>query len=196
MEDQDAAIALMQRYNFALLVTQGTDRPVATHLPFHVTESNGHIRLSAHMAKANPQCKDLDGQEVLVVFSGPHAYISPANYEKEQSVPTWNYVAVHAYGKLKVITDAQDGMQVLEDMILQSEPGYKAQWERLPEKYKRGLYNGIVPVVIEVTTLQAAEKLSQDKSADEHGRIIADLHRYDDAAARELAAYMQQKYGK
>jgi len=193
MHDHDAAVAFMQRHYFALLVTQGTGRPQATHLPFHIFIQDGTIRLSAHMGKANPQWKDFDGRDVLVVFSGPHAYISPANYEKEQNVPTWNYIAVHAYGKVKMIHDAAEGMQVLEEMILQTEPGFKARWEQLSEKYKQGLYNGIVPVVINITELQAVEKLSQNKTAAERSNIIHSLQQYDDHAAHDLAAYMREK---
>jgi transcriptional regulator len=193
MQDHEAAVAFMQRYNFALLVTQGAERPQATHLPFHISVHDGAVRLSAHMAKANPQWKDFDGRDVLIVFSGPHAYVSPANYEQEQNVPTWNYIAVHAYGKVNIITDMQEGMQVLEEMIAQSEPGYKAQWEQLSDKYKHGLYRGIVPITIHITELQAVEKLSQNKTAAERQHIIHSLQQYDDGAAHDLAIYMQAK---
>ena len=193
LEDREAAVAFMKRYNFALLVTPGTEKPQATHLPFHISIQDNAIRLSAHMAKANPQWKDFDRRDVLVVFSGPHAYISPANYEKQQNVPTWNYIAVHAYGKVNMITDMQEGMQVLEEMIMLSEPGYKTQWEQLSEKYKHSLYNEIVPLTINITEIQAVEKLSQNKTASERNNIIHSLQHYDDGAAHELSGYMQEK---
>jgi transcriptional regulator len=92
--DPEAAIAFMKRHPFAVIVSNGAEAPLATHLPFHTSEENGSIVLTAHFAKANPQWKTLS--DVLVIFSGPHAYISPSNYEKEENVPTWNYIAVHA----------------------------------------------------------------------------------------------------
>jgi len=98
IEDRARHITFMREYNFAALVTGTEGRLLATHLPFMVIEDDAGLRLQAHMAKANPQWQDFaEGGEVLVIFSGPHAYISPSLYERKPSVPTWNYVAVHAY---------------------------------------------------------------------------------------------------
>lgn len=183
-------LAFMRRYNFAAVVSFADGAPVATHLPFYVMERNGEIVLTAHFAKANKQCSHLEGQTVLVIFSQPHAYVSPKHYQKEQSVPTWNYVAVHAYGRCNVIRDIAKGMEILEQMILQSEPEYKAQWERLDEQYKERLYSGIVPVEITIDKLEAAGKLSQDKTGEQRERIISALSGSEDSAERDIADYM------
>ncbi|HRI58716.1 MAG TPA: FMN-binding negative transcriptional regulator, partial [Saprospiraceae bacterium] len=106
--EQGDIVDFMRRFNFATIMSQVEGLPFATHLPFVVEESSeGNLRLLAHFAKANPQWKSLEEQTALVIFSEPHAYISPSLYEKEQNVPTWNYVAVHAYGQATLITDEQ-----------------------------------------------------------------------------------------
>jgi predicted FMN-binding regulatory protein PaiB len=103
--------ALMQHFSFATLVTQHEGRPFATHLPFLVEPEHGEQgRLLAHLAKANPQWTDFGpGREALVIFQGPHTYISPSWYETQPSVPTWNYAVVHAYGARRIQTCCGDG---------------------------------------------------------------------------------------
>jgi transcriptional regulator len=181
----------MQAQPFAIIVSTVEGLPVATHLPFHVIVDGPDIILTAHFAKANPQWKSL--AEVLVIFSGPHAYISPTHYEREQNVPTWNYIAVHAYGAAEIVTDRAAGLGILEDLIRQSEPSYLAQWHRLAPEYKAGMFNGIVPFRIRVTKLDAKEKLSQNKKASERTDIITALTEATDHASMELADYMQRR---
>jgi transcriptional regulator len=189
--NQEAAISFMKRYPFAVVVSNGTDAPVATHLPFHISVAGEQIVLTAHFAKANPQWKSLDN--LLVIFSGPHSYISPGNYEKEENVPTWNYIAVHAYGKAELVTDTKEGLAILEEMMQQSEPEYLAQWERLNEDYKRRLYNGIVPFRVHVTRIDAKEKLSQNKTKTERTNIIDWLSKSEDGAAQQIGVLMAEK---
>src|SRR6185503_6830 len=95
--DRQEIISFMQRYSFAAIVTTIDEAPYATHLPFLVKEENNKVILQAHFAKANPQWKEITAKTSLVIFTEPHAYISPSNYETEKVVPTWNYIAVHAY---------------------------------------------------------------------------------------------------
>lgn len=191
LTDRAEVLAFMRRYNFAAIISYADGLPQATHLPFHITEQGGDIVLTAHFAKANKQCATIEGQTVLVIFSSPHAYISPSHYHKEQSVPTWNYMAVHAYGSCEIIKDTAQGLEILEQMIMQSEPAYKAQWEQLDEKYRMGLYKGIVPVTITITKIQAAAKLSQDKTEAQRERIINTLAQSDNTAEKEIAEYMR-----
>jgi transcriptional regulator len=190
--DQTEMIAFMKRYNFGVLVSQQNGVPLATHLPFHVMERDGQVFLTAHFAKANTQWKDIEEQQVLVIFSQPHAYISPVHYNKEQNVPTWNYVAVHAYGKCRRIQEMDKGMEILEQMIDQSEPGYRAQWERLDTLYKSKLYSEIVPFELEITDLKAAAKLSQNKTEGEQRRIINELEESVDSNEQDVAGYMKR----
>lgn len=189
LNEQASILAFMRRYPFATMVTAAAGTPVATHLPFHLKESGEAQVLTAHMARANPQWQAMD--EVLLIFQGPHAYISPKHYEKEENVPTWNYIAVHAYGKATLITDEERGYAILEELMQQSEPKYLAQWERLSPDYKRRLYRGIVPFEITITELQAKHKLSQNKTETEQQHISAALAVAGDSAAADIARYMQ-----
>src|SRR5476649_177662 len=97
-EDPRQVVGFMQRYSFATIVTVKDGTPIATHLPFIIKRQDDKIILSSHFAKANPQSSGINNSSALVIFTEPHAYISPKNYEKEANVPTWNYLAVHTYG--------------------------------------------------------------------------------------------------
>ncbi|MES2702215.1 MAG: FMN-binding negative transcriptional regulator [Bacteroidota bacterium] len=192
-KDQAEIIAFMKRYSFAIVVTHGDDDiPLATHLPFYVYAHNDEVHLTAHFAMGNLQWKGIEDKNVLVIFSQPHAYISPSHYSREQSVPTWNYVAVHAHGKCRVITDTNEGVGILEQMIMQSEPAYKQQWDGLSPEYKAALYKGIVPIDITITKLEAVNKLSQDKSEHERHKIIDTLSSSTDTAEQDIAEYMKK----
>ena len=116
-DDQQEAISFMQRYSFATIVSVKDGVPVASHLPFLVKKIDDKIVLQAHFAKANPQSADISGNNTLVIFTEPHAYISTKNYEKEQNVPTWNYLAVHAYGKCTLLDGEENKAALLKAMI-------------------------------------------------------------------------------
>ena len=191
LTDRAEIIAFMKRYSFATIIT-GTagGRPQATHLPFIVREEAEDIVLSAHFARANPQWQDLS--QVLVIFQGPHAYISPQHYEHTENVPTWNYIAVHAYGTGAIINDPARGFALLEELMQQSEPAFLDQWATLSEKYKQGLYKGIVPFELKVTELQAKHKISQNKTEVERQNIIEALEQDTDQAAHDVAYYMRK----
>lgn len=191
--DRAEIVAFMQRHSFATIITAKEQVPVATHLPFVVTvHDDDTVRLVSHFARANPQWQQVAAHPVLVVFSEPHAYISPTHYDNVQSVPTWNYFAVHAYGHGRLITDAADTFEVLETTINTYEASYRQQWEQLPAEFKTKMAKGIVAFEITVTELQAQKKMSQNKSSAEQQRIIHTLATSEDGAARDLAHYMQQ----
>src|SRR3569833_4421369 len=190
-ERQDI-IAFMQRYSFASIVTVIDGKPEATHLPFLVKEENDKLILRSHFAKANPQAKSITESDSLVIFTEPHAYISPSNYETEKVVPTWNYIAVHAYGKATLLQSIEQKAELLKHTINTFEAGYFKQWEGLPEDYKLKMMNGIVAFEIEVTDLQAKKKLSQNRTGVEKDNIINSLEKSTDTNERELAAYMMQ----
>ena len=192
MEDVAEAVAFMQRYSFATIVTAKDNLPVATHLPFVITQRNGTVFLRSHFARANEQWMQLDSQPVLVIFSEPHAYISPSHYDKEQSVPTWNYLAVHAYGKGTLIHDTAQAYELLEATINTYEPAYQAQWNNLPQDFKMKMVKGIVAFDIEVTDLQGKKKLSQNKTEIEKQRIIDHLSASNNTQEAAIALYMQQ----
>jgi transcriptional regulator len=190
LTDQAELIAFMQRYSFATLLTAAGQVPIATHLPLLVTAHDDELRIAGHMARANPQWHDLEAHPVLVVFNGPHAYISPTHYEQERSVPTWNYVAVHATGRARLVTEPASVLGIMTATITQYEAGYQPQWDRLPPAYQAGLLNGIVAFELTITELQGQQKLSQNKTAGERQRIRETLASSPDQHAREVAAYM------
>jgi len=189
-DNKQEVIAFMQRYSFATIVTVKDGLPVATHLPFLVVQNDDKIILKAHFAKANPQAKDCIDQKALVIFTEPHAYISPKNYEKEENVPTWNYLAVHAYGTCTLLDD-EDKAGLLKDTISNFEKDYLKQWDALTDDYKQKMMKGIVAFEIVVDDLQAKAKLSQNRSEKEQESIINDLSHAQNTVEQETANYMK-----
>lgn len=190
-------VAFMRRYNFATVVSQVEDRPFATHLPFVVeTEDNGKIRLLAHFAKANPQWKNLEGQTALVIFQEPHAYVSPSLYSKELNVPTWNYVAVHAYGQARLITEEAAAFDLLEKQMQTFEKQYLEQWNRLPQDYKNAMVKGITAFEMEVEKLESKWKLSQNKPEKDRENVMAHLLDSEDGSAHQTGEMMRAFYQK
>lgn len=189
IEDEEECVEFMSRYSFATIVTAENNRPTATHLPFVVNYLNGKIVLTAHFAKASPQWKELEKAEVLVIFQQPHAYISPMHYDSEPSVPTWNYVAVHAYGRGEIV----EKPEAIAKLLVQHEPAYLDKWNSYDEEYRRKMFNGIVAFRIYVEKIEGKKKLNQKSSAAERGRIIQALENSGDGAERDLAEYMKKQ---
>ncbi|MBL7826532.1 MAG: FMN-binding negative transcriptional regulator [Saprospiraceae bacterium] len=191
-EDASAALAFMQRFNFATLVSLVDNAPFASHLPFIIEERAGQIWLSVHMAKNNPQGQNLADQQSLTIFSEPHAYVSPSLYEKEQNVPTWNYIAIHAYGRARLIDDETASFRLLEKQIQTYEAAYAEQWQKLSEGYKNAMIKGIVSFEIPVEKLESKWKLSQNKSEKDQETVARHLENSQDTSERTIAAYMRQ----
>lgn len=192
MDNPAEILSFIQRYSFATLITNIDGTPQATHLPFHTEMRGGQLVLTSHLAKANKQWKGISEQQNLVIFSEPHAYISPSHYDSRQSVPTWNYLSVHAYGKANIITEREAVMALLESAIKDYEPTYMAQWNELPETFKYKMANGIVAFEISVTALQGKKKLSQNKTDEERKRIIDTLKKSDDTNVSQIGEYMEK----
>jgi transcriptional regulator len=128
---------------------------------------------------------------VLAVFSGPSAYISPAHYDTKLAVPTWNYIAVHVYGTLKLIDDLAGKDALLKRLIAQHEPGYAEQWRGLPTAYQDKMLNAIVGFRLQVTRWEGKFKLSQNRPAPERRRI-QDAFAEGTANEQALARWMAQ----
>src|SRR5216683_6164567 len=129
VEDRAVALAFMQANPFAILISATDEGPFATHLPILAREIDGQLQLRGHVAKANPHWKSLESdQHPLVIFSGPHAYISPSLYEIRESVPTWNYAAVHVYGSGTVFTEEAQLKQLLLEITTRFDSSYVEQW--------------------------------------------------------------------
>ena len=195
MTDRVEIVEFMRRFSFATIITAKDNLPVGTHLPFLVTSQDDKIILTSHFAKANEQWKDIEQNKVLVIFTEPHAYISPKHYDKELNVPTWNYISVHAYGQGTIISEQEEVIEVLEKTIDSYETAYRQQWNGLPEDYKLKLSKGIVAFHVEITDIQAKKKLSQNKTENEQKKIIQELSNSQDTNAQMIAEYMN-KHGK
>jgi transcriptional regulator len=179
-KDLSVLQTLMREHSFATLVsTQEDGIPLATHLPFlYEPEPAPYGVLKAHLARGNPQWRTFQAErEVLVLFQGPHAYISPSWYEVEQSVPTWNYAAVHAYGRPRLITEHSALYLHLKALIATHEAQFANPWqfEHLPAEYIEGLMKGVVGFEIAITRLEGKFKMSQNRSEAERTRISAEL---------------------
>ena len=171
-----------------------TGPPFASHLPLLLDRAAGpHGALVGHMARANPQWRDLDGQPVLAVFSGPHAYVSPSWYEAEGVVPTWNYVAVHATGTFR-LTDTPDAVtDIVAATVETYERGMPTPWRLdATAAYVRQLANAIVGFRIEVERLEGKWKLSQNHPAERRAKVAAALGSSTDAGDRAVARLMRE----
>ncbi len=185
------AIDFMKKYNFATVISNDVNGPSATHLPFLIDEVDGEIILTSHMAKVNPHGDLLKSGRSLVVFSEPHAYISPSLYTKVQNVPTWNYMAVHAYGSIEIIEEPEKLIALMEKSIEAFEPDYFKQWGQLSEKYIYGLLKGVTGFTMKVDELQTKAKLSQNKSEEEQSRIRELLLQSDNTVIRDIGEFME-----
>ncbi|QSQ21108.1 FMN-binding negative transcriptional regulator [Pyxidicoccus parkwayensis] len=198
-QDTERLLALMKQHAFATLVTVGEDgAPFATHLPFLVErDAGGPVRLLAHMARPNPQWKAFAAErDVLVVFQGPHGYVSPTWYATAPQVPTWNYANVHAYGRPHIVESPETVLRVLRDTAALYEAGNPQPWS--PEQaddYVRRLMAGIVAFEVRVSRLEGKFKLSQNKGEADRQGVIAGLERSPLHGDRELAALMRSREG-
>jgi transcriptional regulator len=191
ISDREEMLSFMRRFSFGTIITSKDEVPVATHLPFIISEREDKVILTSHFAKANPHWQEMTMRQNLVIFSEPHAYISPAFYDKKQNVPTWNYISVHAYGHARMFEGQEESLQVLESMIDTFESAYRTQWNELDRDYKLRMLKGIVAFEIEVTDLQGKGKLSQNKTAEERQRIITSFSQSESENERQIAEYMQ-----
>jgi transcriptional regulator len=187
----------IERHEFGLLVSHGKAGLIASQIPFLVERRDGGLYIQGHLARANPQLADLDGEtEALAIFQGPHAYISPSWYAAGPAVPTWNYASVHAYGAARPIADA-DWLRGFVRRLTERHEGFEPappwRMEDLPEAYVQSMLNGIVGVEIRVSRLEGKFKLSQNRPAADRPRIIAALERREDADSKGVARLMRER---
>jgi transcriptional regulator len=192
IEDRTEIVAMMRAHNFCLLVTGTGGELHGSHLPCVVDERGERIVIELHMAKANPQWQQFFDDEVLVVFSGPHAYVSPRWYAREPAVPTWNYAAMHAYGTVKVFDDAKAKQASQRRLVAAHDPQWLGAFDALAPNYVEGMLGGIVVFEVAVTRIDSRWKLSQNRGREEQERIIENLERGGSAGDRSLAALMRK----
>ncbi|OAI39866.1 hypothetical protein AYO38_06740 [bacterium SCGC AG-212-C10] len=191
--DPAALRAFMREYNFATLVTAGEGGPMATHLPVLIDGEGSELTITGHIARANHQWRDFaSGREALIIFQGPHAYISPSLYENRVSVPTWNYAAVHAYGEPQILGSREEREAIVRGLVEQHDPAYLPQYESLPSDWVDGRLSAIVAFSLRVVRIEARFKYSQDRTVHDREAIVAALSGSDDSAARAVADAMRR----
>jgi len=187
LEDRAELLEFMRANSFALLVTGTGGALQASHLPVMVKERDGKLSLDMHMARNNPQWQEFFDDEVMVVFSGPHAYVSPRWYEEQERVPTWNYAAVHAYGIPRLIDEKKLKHENQRRLVAMLDPQWLPRFDALRPEYVDHMLAGIVNFEIAVTRLDTRWKLSQNRSRREQELIAAELEKSPDSAERALA---------
>lgn len=197
-DDQNKLVSFMREFDFATVVSTVDDRPFATHLPILIEEQeNNSIKLKSHMAYANHQWKNFhEDNEILIIFQGPHSYISPTLYDSNLSVPTWNYAAVHVYGKPVINKDEQWTFDLLNETILTYEEGFETGYDQIPIEYKKRLVKELVGFEIHVTKIEGAFKLNQDKSITEQERISKSLVSSKDSASSRIGNLMEKNLSR
>jgi transcriptional regulator len=165
----------------------------ATHLPFVLQTNEGEQGvLYAHCAKANPLWKSLEGQNALVIFTGPHAYISPSWYTSKPAVPTWNYTAVHAYG-IASLLNPQDTLKAVDQVVQKYEPQLLIDRDIVTDQIKHKLLAGIVGFKIELSKIEGQLKLGQNKSKEDQTGIYNALNSSRNLQNLSLARFMQKQ---
>jgi transcriptional regulator len=194
VRDHADTVSFVQANPFAILVTSSDAGPFATHIPILVRPADSHMTLHGHMAKANPHWGFLQsGQESLAIFHGPHAYISPSLYESRESVPTWNYAAVHVYGHARVVSQPERLMEEVREIIHVFDPAYFAQWSSLSDKFRYGMLKQIVGFEMVATRIEAKFKISQNRTKADQAAVIGSLAQSTDSAATGIANLMEKQ---
>ena len=191
VEDRATALSFVRTNPFAILASNGEAGPFATHVPVVLRESGDHLTIRGHVAKANPHWQYLQKDpNCLVIFHGPHAYISPSNYDTREAVPTWNYGAVHIYGKAETFSEPEQLVHMLHDLIPTFDAAYEQQWDSLSEPYRQRMLSHIVGFEIAVARIEAKFKLSQNRTRKEQQQVIDSLSTASDTAVSGTAHLM------
>jgi len=196
INDRAILLEAMRAYSFAILcgpatTDAGAASTVATHLPLVVDDEGDYGVLEGHFAKANRHWQSLASRETLVVFSGPHSYVSPSLYTEELSVPTWNYIAIHAYGTMQLIEEESAKDSLLKKLIAIHDPAYADRWRALPEGYRRTMLGSIVGFRIPIARIEGKFKISQNRAPAERASVRA-AHAQGSPDQQALAAWMSR----
>ena len=184
----------MRENPFVILVSSTDEGPFATHLPLSVRGTDDRLLLRGHVAKANPHWRHLEQQShCLTIFHGPHAFVSTANYTTRETVPTWNYGAVHAYGNARLFNSEEELQSMLHELIGTFEPPYAAQWASLKETYRERMLSHIVGFEIAVTKVEAKFKLSQNRTLEEQANVFESLSNAADTAVSGVSRLMREQ---
>jgi transcriptional regulator len=190
VEDRSVLYDFLERFSFATLVSVLDGVPFATHLPL-LLDREGH-RLLGHMARANPHWRGFPGgAEALVIFQGPHAYVSPSWYVVTPAVPTWNYTAVHVYGVPRLIEEGNATSEVLDRMVAWYESARERPWPNdLPDDFRVKHLRAIVAFEVPITRIEGKFKLSQNRGVEDRRQVVRHLGA-GDAESRAVAKLME-----
>lgn len=191
IDDEDQIYEFIEKYSFATLYSTHMGEPYATQLPLILKKDEN--ALYGHFARPNGQWKDIGNQTVLVVFQGPHCYISPSWYEIKDAVPTWNYVSIHLYGKVDIIEDEKVIFDSLNEMVNKYEkPDSPYNLKNVESRYVEGMSKGIVAFKITINKIEAKAKLSQNHPVERQELIIEHLERSSDQNDLQVAYLMKE----
>jgi transcriptional regulator len=193
-ENTEEIEAFIHQNSFGILISTQDNLPVATHIPIELNTKNGTKFLRGHLAKANLQWKSfLENSEVLAIFTGPHTYISSSLYQQRtENVPTWNYVAVHVYGKIRIVSE-QELWQSLKELVDKYEKFSEkpVAIETMSEKMVENQMRAIVGFEIEITDIQAKYKLSQNRNAEDYKNVVNHLQNSTDQITQQVGEMMK-----
>ncbi len=194
--DQQEIEALLREFGFALLVSVKNNLPIATHIPLQlVADESGNWILQGHMARANEQWKNFEAEkDVLAIFMGPHAYVSPSWYN-HRNVPTWNYRAVHAYGKIEIVAGEKLEL-MLRTLMARYENAHAEKpqgYDEIPAKTLEIDLRGLVGFEIKVERIEAASKLSQNRDSESHANVIEQLKKSEVYDSKRVAEEMEKR---
>jgi transcriptional regulator len=188
------ALTFMRSNPFAILISTTADGPYATHLPLFVRTDENKIFLRGHVSKANPHWRYLEQQaQCMTIFHGPHSYISPSNYIAHESVPTWNYAAVHVYGNARLFSSPEELHQMLDELMGSFEPAYREQWEGLSSTFRDNMLRQIVGFEITATKIEGKFKFSQNRPRQDQANVMVSLGKSDDSAVSGVARMMKEQ---
>lgn len=191
-EDHARIVEFLKANGFPALVSHDGEKLVATHLPVEIVENaDGSLTVLGHMSRANPQWKSFGEQEVLLIFQGAHTYISPRWYN-HVNVPTWNYMNVHVYGKVRML-EGEELYALLSDLVKKHESTTGYSMEGLPADFVEKEIKGVAGFALSVTRIDAAYKLSQNRDDESYTNIVRELEKRSDDASHEIAQEMKQK---
>ena len=193
MNDPNEMHEMIEAHGFAILASTHQGSLTATHLPLLLNEEK--TELIGHFAKGNRQWTDIEGQDVLVVFHGPHCYISPSWYETQETVPTWNYVTVHVTGKVRLFEDKDSRIwQSMIDLTEKYEdPTSTYDLNNVDQGYMDSLSKGVVGFAVSIDKMEGKAKLSQNHSKERIQRVVDSLMETGKAKEKEIAEWMKMK---